>query len=150
MWTKFIKLLSSGLGLGYIPFASGTFGSLWGVALLFVLPPAHFLTITLLFTIVATAVADMAEKELHEKDSPKIVIDEVVGMLVAFCFVPLSLTNVIAGFLLFRLFDILKIFPARWAQNSLSGGLGIVMDDVIAGAQAGMVLYFANWVLPLS
>ena len=141
------KLLASGLGLGYIPLASGTFGSLWGVLFFLILPSENFLTITLLFTIAAIAVADIAEREFHEKDPSKIVIDEVIGMLITYCFVSLSLINVIAGFVLFRLFDILKIYPADWAQKNLSGGLGVVMDDVIAGAQAGIILYFMNLVL---
>lgn len=60
--------------------------------------------------------------------------------MITYCFVPYSLLALVVGFVLFRFFDIIKIWPANWAQNKLPGGLGVVMDDVFAGVQGGIVL----------
>lgn len=147
MKTKLIQLIASGLGLGYIPMAPGTFGTLWG-GLIFFLCHAEMqnflIVITLILTMLSIVIADLAEKSFGEKDSQKIVIDEVVGCLVTYCFVPYSLINLILGFVLFRLFDILKIFPARLAGEKLNGGFGVVADDIVAGLQGGIVLYLFN------
>lgn len=100
--------------------------------------------LAVLFTGVGIVVSTEAEKIFGKKDAPTIAIDEVAGQLITYLFVPYSLIHLIAGFVLFRLFDILKIFPARWAQDNLPRGWGVVGDDVVAGVQAGVLLYLLS------
>ncbi|MDO8462578.1 MAG: phosphatidylglycerophosphatase A [Deltaproteobacteria bacterium] len=138
---KLILLLSSGLGVGYLP-SPGTIGSLWGVLLFFWLknlPPFLYGFTLLTFILVSVFIADQAEELFEDKDSSKIVIDEVVGMMIALSFLPWDFKNLLLGFLFFRLFDIFKPFPLRRLEN-LSGGWGVVMDDVGAGIMANLAL----------
>lgn len=144
MKQRLIKMIATGLGAGHLPNAPGTFGSLWGVVLFWALQDLScslFVTITLLITGIAILAADRAEKIFDQKDCQKIVIDEVAGQLFVYLFVPFSWVNLLLGFLLFRLFDVIKIFPANWAQNKLKGGWGVVGDDVVAGIQGGLILW---------
>lgn len=143
MFDKIIRLLASGLGLGYIPIAPGTWGTLWGSLLFYVLrdlPRAEFMKITAVVAIFSIIIAHLAEKSFKTKDNQRIVIDEVAGAMVAYAFVPYTLFHMVLGFILFRLFDIAKIPPARQAQDYLPGGVGVVGDDLVAGAQAGIIL----------
>ena len=161
-----IKIFSSAFGLGYVPKAPGTAGSLLGVLIfyLYVLVSLHepgpfnfflFLAFTVGLTIISIFVSDKAEKIFGEKDCQKIVIDEVVGQMVTYLFVIYFLQadvivgfgfNLLLGFVLFRIFDVVKIFPANRAQN-LPGGWGVVADDVVAGVQAVLVLWGVNTLL---
>lgn len=145
--------LATCLGIGYIPFASGTFGSLPGLLLTYLAhraagPPAAFATLLgLLFA--GTWAAGRAERHFGVKDSGKVVIDEVVGQMMALLFLPLTAGTLLCGFVLFRVFDILKPFPVRRFE-SLPGGSGIMADDLMAGLYAnlalqGLHLLFPEW-----
>ncbi len=144
MGTLFIKAAATGLGTGLSPFAPGTVGTIPGVLLyLLIVPfprPLYFLTI-LVFICLAVYIAHQAEKIFQEKDSSKIVIDEMAGFLVVMSFVPPSPVNVVAGFVLFRFFDILKPFPVGLIDKRIHGGYGIVGDDVMAGVYGAVILY---------
>jgi len=145
------RALATAGGIGYAPIAPGTFGSALGVALFVALgslPPLLFaLTAAALFAL-GTWAADRAERELGQPDDGRIVIDEVVGQLLALapllCFAKLTgaawLALLGAGFLLFRLFDIWKPGPVGWAERHFTGGLGVMLDDVAAGALAAAVI----------
>ncbi len=89
-------------------------------------------------TIVGVVAADIVEKDTHE-DPSLVVVDELVGMLLSVFLLPLSLVGLVAGFLIFRMFDIIKPFPCRQSER-LPGGLGIMTDDVIAGVYTNIVL----------
>ena len=124
-------------GAGYSPVASGTVGSFVTLIALWLIP---FTTLALLVTLaVVTLVGIWAgsrvEMVIDAKDPGIIVIDEVAGMLVSVLFVPRTIPVLVTAFLLFRLFDIWKPFPARQLQE-LHGGLGVMLDDLIAGAYA--------------
>lgn len=126
--------MASVFGAGYSPVASGTVGSLVTVVAIWLLP------LTLLRTAVALVVVTLlgiwaggrVERVLGRKDPGVIVIDEVAGMLLSVIGLPRSLPVLITAFLLFRLFDIWKPFPARESQ-ALTGGMGVMVDDLIAG-----------------
>lgn len=138
-----IVLLATGGGLGYAPVASGTFGTLGGLPFLPVLAAIGVIPGALFTTgLVALAVwvADRAEPVFGEKDSGRIVIDEIAGFVVTMLFVPLSLSTVAAGFLLFRAFDVAKLWPGSHFDRNVEGGLGVVMDDVVAGVYANLLL----------
>ncbi len=132
-----VKILSTGFFTGYIPFASGTFGSLIGVILyFFVLSKVNhsFFLIFILFAFIGGIfICDFAEKKIFKvKDSSHIVLDEIIGSLITlFPLRNADIFNVFIGLFLFRIFDIIKPFPIKKLQ-ALSGGVGIVIDDVVA------------------
>jgi phosphatidylglycerophosphatase A len=147
-----IKLFATGFGFGYSPVASGTAGTAIGIPLYFVL--SHFsgivyLCATIAFTIFSIFIADRAEKLFQKKDDGRIVIDEIVGFLWTMNFVSPSLIHIVFGFVMFRLFDIFKPYPARYFQDRLPGGYGIVMDDVAAGIYANIMLLILTYYLGL-
>lgn len=142
--TKKISLIfATGFGSGYAPFASGTWGSLVGLVIYYAFKnfssSLYFATLIGVFAIAIWS-SQMAEVHFGKKDPGQVVVDEIIGQLVTLAFLPFSWKLSIAGFLLFRLFDILKPFPARWFQDHLKGGWGIVMDDVMAGVYANLIL----------
>ncbi len=140
---KAAVFLATGFYVGNIPLAPGTFGSLLGLPLCFFLTgipmPAAILA-GLLFIGLAVWIADHAAQVLKRKDPGCIVIDEIAGLVVTLIGVPFQMTTVIIGFVLFRFFDILKPYPIRMIDRRLSGGFGIVADDVVAGIFANITI----------
>ena len=135
--------LATGAHVGRIPFAPGTFGTLVGLPIAFLLSKADWvvaLILTAILILFAVRVAHLAERQLKAKDPGCIVIDEIAGMCVTMFAIPFTLTTGIAGFFLFRIFDIIKPPPARQMETILNGGWGVVMDDVVAGIMANIVL----------
>lgn len=143
---KIAIFIATGGGSGYSPFAPGTAGSVVGilpaVLLSFVNPWAAGVLIIAVILVGVWASSE-AERHFVRKDASPIVIDEIAGQMIALWLVPLSLWTVAAGFLLFRLFDIVKPPPARQFQDRLPGGWGVVMDDVAAGIYANLCLQAA-------
>lgn len=139
----FIRLLATWGGSGYSPVASGTAGTLAAIPIylwLARLPlPLYLLTLTAFFFL-ACWVSGKAEIIFREKDSGKIVIDEVVGYLVTMIAIPCDWRYIVAGFFLFRFFDIVKPPPASWFDRKLKNGYGVVLDDVAAGVYAWLCL----------
>ncbi len=138
-----VKMLSTGFFLGYMPIAPGTFGTLLGVLLFYLLwPLPHYIYSVTLVTLIlfASWISTLAEGVFNERDSQKIVIDEVVGYLVAVAFHPWGIFNAVAAFVLFRLFDITKPFPIGLIDRKLRAGWGVVFDDVLAGVYANICL----------
>lgn len=135
--------LATGLYIGYLPKAPGTWGSLLALPIHYLLNRLAFKTHLLAlagFFVAAVLIAGSAEKIIDHKDPGVVVIDEIVGMLIALLFVPNDFRFWILGFALFRLFDITKPFPIRWIDRRINGGIGIVMDDVLAGFFSLIVL----------
>jgi phosphatidylglycerophosphatase A len=135
-------LISSFFYLGYSPVAPGTVGTLGAVILFYVI--SGFSNLFYLFFIIALIifsvwVSEIARIRLGGSDPSSIVIDEVCGFLVTMILIPPSMINIAMGFLLFRFFDILKPPPIRRSEK-LSGGMGIVADDVLAGIYANILL----------
>jgi phosphatidylglycerophosphatase A len=140
---KAVMFLATGAHVGRIPFASGTFGSLVGLPIVYLISKTDWvvaLILTILLVLFSVRVAHLAERQLKAKDPGCIVIDEIAGMCVTMLAIPLTLTTGVAGFFLFRLFDIIKPPPARLMESRLQGGWGVVMDDVAAGIMANIVL----------
>ena len=140
---SFWSLLASGLGAGRIPWAPGTCGTLAAVPVAWVLtqlpPPLHLIVLGLLLPL-AAAVCGRAAREEAQNDPPWIVLDEMVGYWTAVVLVPPSPAAWAAGFVCFRVFDILKPPPIRWIDRHTRGGWGILLDDVAAGLAARAVL----------
>jgi phosphatidylglycerophosphatase A len=137
--------------IGYIPFAPGTFGSIPGLALGLVLTtsaPAWALWAAIvLLTAIGVWAATAAEAHFGHKDPGPVVIDEVVGMMITMGGLPLSWTGLVAAFIAFRVCDVIKPFPARQMER-LPKGLGVMMDDVLAGAWAYLIVRVLVWAVP--
>jgi phosphatidylglycerophosphatase A len=147
---KIIIGLASLFGIGFIPGCPGTAGSLFGLPFVWLIKDQIIFSLVTAFIIaLAFFIAGNAEKLLGQKDSKQIVIDELAGILVTFLFVPKVFSFLVAGFFLFRLFDIIKVFPANKVEKK-KGSLGIVGDDLIAGVYANLVLQFLRLALNIS
>ena len=137
--------------VGFFPIAPGTAGSLAALALFaFVrwigVPVIELSAIVAVFAIGVWA-AHGTEVALARKDPGVVVIDEVLGMLITLALLPLSLTGVALGFLLFRVLDVVKPYPAAQLEH-LHGGLGIMADDAVAGLYAHIALRACVWMVP--
>lgn len=138
---KRVELVTSFFYLGHSPFMPGTIGSLGGLIVYFLVRSNDILyafSILFLFTL-GVMFAGEAEKVYKIKDPSIIVIDEACGMLLSLFYVPFNLYSVILGFFLFRIFDILKPFPARRLER-LTGSLGIMFDDIVAALYTNIIL----------
>lgn len=136
------KIITSLVFIGYFPFAPGSFAALFAMLFVFYLKPSDpMLFIILIATFFIGAIfSDKVEQETKKKDPPFIVIDEFVGYLTTIVFLPKTWQVLIAGFILFRFFDILKPPPIRQIEKQLKGGFGIMIDDVVAGVFANLLI----------
>ena len=132
--------VASLFGVGFLPVAPGTWATLiWGVPLVLVLgrlQTSAYLYATLAVVAVSCLTAGRACRALGQKDSRHVVIDELAGFLVSMFLVPLMWQMVATSFVLFRFFDIVKPWPVSWADRRVPGGLGVTLDDVLAGLYA--------------
>lgn len=138
-----ILFLAFGFGSGLAKKAPGTCGTLAAVPLYCLLAQTgdlFYSLATLIVTIAGIWICDIAANKLGEHDFGGIVWDEVVGYLITLLWIPFSLKAVILGFMLFRFFDILKPWPIKVADRRVKGGFGIMLDDVLAGILANLVL----------
>ena len=143
------NLLGFGFGSGLVPFAPGTFGTLAAIPIYLLISGVSSLVygvLTLIGLIFGVRICEIAVASLARNsnkavhDHPSIVWDEIIGFLITMIFVPLSPLTLCLGFVLFRFFDILKPWPIRVVDRNVHGGLGIMMDDVIAGVFANLSL----------
>jgi len=144
--------LAFGFGSGLAKKAPGTCGTLAAIPLYWLMIQAG-LPIYSLLTVIATVagiwICGIAADKLGEHDFGGIVWDEVAGYLITMWLVPFSWQAVLLGFVLFRIFDIIKPWPIKWIDQKVQGGLGIMLDDVLAGVFAGALLWIAarqGWV----
>jgi phosphatidylglycerophosphatase A len=149
--TRLAVLIATCGYCGYFPFAPGTVGSAAGLLVYLIVwwsqsPAVEVALIAVLF-LAGTWAGTTAERYFGGIDPGPIVIDEVVGMLITLAFIPVSVSGALAGFLLFRVFDVLKPFPARRFE-SLHGGLGVMADDAMAAVYANLSLRALMWLAP--
>jgi len=140
---KSVMFFATGCFIGNISFAPGTFGSILGLSLCFFLSKIEFAIaagLTILFVFFAIWMAHEAQIILKTEDPGCIVIDEMAGMAVTLIGLPFNMIFVLTGFLIFRILDIWKPYPIRWLERKLSGGVGIVMDDIVAGIFGNIIL----------
>ncbi|MCF7894882.1 MAG: phosphatidylglycerophosphatase A [Candidatus Omnitrophica bacterium] len=147
---KIIVGLASLFGIGFIPGCPGTAGSLFGLIFVWLIKDQIIFSLVTVFIIaLAFFISGKAEKLFGQKDAKQIVIDELAGISITFLFIPKIFIFILAGFFLFRLFDIIKIFPANRLEKK-KGSLGIVGDDLAAGIYANLVLQFLRLTLNIS
>ena len=145
-----VHFLALGFGSGLIPFMPGTFGSLAALPLLIpflYLPPITLLIAAVLASAIGIYLCGKTADDMQVHDHGSSAWDEVAGILLTFLWVPLSLWTVVAGFLLFRFFDIVKPWPIGPVDKYVSGGLGIMLDDIIAGLMACASLHGLIWIV---
>ncbi len=140
--------VATSAGIGYVPIAPGTFGSAAGLLLWGVLPHsarAEALAIAALFALGSWS-GSVAERHFRRTDPGQVVIDEVMGMLITLFLVPVGWAGALGGFLLFRVADVIKPFPANRLEK-LPGGVGVMADDAMAAVYANLALRAIHWVI---
>lgn len=145
-----VLFFATGAGTGYAPVMPGTAGSAVGILvyiLLAGLSPKLYIALVCLITMTAIWLSSVAAQLFSCNDPPQVVIDEICGMLVTLLGLPAVWYYVVAGFLLFRVFDVIKPFPANRINNRMHGGAGIVLDDIVAGIYANVVLHGIRYVI---
>jgi phosphatidylglycerophosphatase A len=140
-----VSLLATWGGSGLIPFASGTWGSLAAIPVAWLVyrggGTAALVMAALVIALVGIWASDQIVRLGQVRDPGLIVVDEVAGMFLTLVFAPASIVGWAAGFVLFRAADIFKPFPAGWCDRNLHGGLGVMLDDLVAGLYAGLAVW---------
>ena len=140
--------IAFGFGSGLAPKAPGTWGTLAAIPLYVLLARygwGVYLSVTLMAFFLGIFVCEKVSSDLGTHDFGGIVWDEIVGFWITMFLVPVSLTWIVVGFLLFRVFDIWKPWPIGWVDKQVGGGLGIMLDDVVAGLVAWVFLQLLVW-----
>ena len=140
-----MKNICTVFGLGHFTKMPGTLGSIAGIFLGFILLsffPIQLVAIFFIFLLALSLYAiKIYQKQVGKSDKSEIIIDEVLGQLLVLMFIELELLQIFCAFILFRFFDILKIFPANIVDKKYSGHYGVIFDDVIAAIQAIIVIF---------
>jgi len=149
---KFLKNLATFFGVGFFPKSPGTAGTFATIPLVLLLSwagPLVYMVFVILLLPVAILAAQVYQEETGGHDRQEIVIDEVIGFLIAMTWLPMTWKSMLLGFLLFRVLDIFKPFPIGYLDKKIPGGLGVVIDDVVAGIIASLILQYiyqhTNW-----
>ncbi len=148
VWQNPIYFIAFGFGSGLMAVAPGTWGTLAAFPVYLLLLGSHwatYLLITLAAFILGVWVSDVVTKDLGVQDYKGIVWDEVVGYLLTMFLAPSGLGWMITGFILFRIFDIWKPYPIRHIDEKIHGGLGVMLDDVLAAVPAWIIMQLLIW-----
>ena len=143
VWTNPIHFLAFGFGSGAAPVAPGTFGTLAGMIIYWFLPTMDSYAYAIGLVVAAVLgvwLCGKTSSDLGVHDHGGIVWDEFVGYWITMFMAPTGIQWALIGFVLFRLFDIIKPWPIKWIDQKVHGGLGIMLDDVIAGILAALCL----------
>ena len=144
VWSNPLHFIAFGFGVGVIPFAPGTFGTLIAIPFYLVLQLFSwkiYLSVLIIATIASMWVCDKVSKELKIDDHQGMCLDEVIGFLWAMIAIPYAWKWLALGFILFRLFDIWKPWPIRYVDNHVHGGVGMILDDILAGIASCAILH---------
>jgi phosphatidylglycerophosphatase A len=148
MWRRWIYVFALGFGTGLIRWMPGTMGALVGIPLAYGLasmPWLWALCVLVFLTGWGIWICGEAADALGEHDHSAIVWDEVIGYAWVMVFFPWSWLNALCAFMAFRFFDILKPWPISWCDQHVDGGLGIMVDDVLAAAFSCLLIYLFLW-----
>ena len=148
------QFFASGFGSGMSPVAPGTMGTLAAIPLWYIfatiLPTWGYIIMLLITALIGIVICQKASDELGVHDHGGIVWDEFVGLWLTMLFAPVSWTAIILGFLIFRFFDVLKPWPIKVIDAQVGGGLGIMLDDILAGVFSFITLQvILHWIIPL-
>jgi phosphatidylglycerophosphatase A len=146
LWFRsFLKKIATFFGIGFFPKGPGTAGTVAAIPLVLLLSwagPLIYMAFIILLLPVGILAAQVYEDDVGGHDHKEIVIDEVLGFLVAMTWLPMTWQSILAGFLLFRVLDIFKPFPISYLDEKVPGGLGVVVDDLVAGIVVSLILQY--------
>ena len=151
MIEKIIKLYLTGLCIGNLKYAPGTFGTMLAIPI-YILIANNNINFNIIFILILTLLSIFILKLSYKKlifrnnDDKSIVIDEIIGYLSFMVFFEPTLYNIIFGFFIFRFFDIVKPFPISFIDKNIKNSLGVILDDIVAGLFSGISLYFLLYV----
>ncbi|MCM2972957.1 MULTISPECIES: phosphatidylglycerophosphatase A family protein [Larsenimonas] len=148
VWRNPVHFLAFGLGSGTVPFAPGTFGTLAAIPfywLMSSLTLPYYLGILVVTMLVGIYLCGKTSRDLGVHDHSGIVWDEFVGYWLTMAAVPFSWQSALWGFVVFRVFDIIKPWPIRTVDRRVAGGFGIMFDDVLAGVYAWSTMHLWFW-----
>lgn len=145
--TQPVQFLALGFGSGLAPKAPGTFGTLAAIPVFLLLTllmstPLHYALAVIVMGIAGIYICGKAADDVGVHDHPAIVWDEFVGFFITMFMIPISWQSIVVGFVLFRIFDIFKPWPISFIDKKMTGGLGIMFDDVLAGVFALVIMHF--------
>lgn len=143
IWRNPLHFIAFGFGSGVLPVAPGTWGTLIAIPiymLMMYFPQWLYLVVTGVIIILSVIICDISEKDLKIHDHPGMTLDEIAGYLLTMAMAPPKATWIILGFVLFRIFDIWKPWPIGMIDRKVKGGLGTVLDDLIAAVYAALAL----------
>lgn len=149
VWQKPSYFIAFGFGSGAVPFAPGTFGTLMAIPFYLAMQSlSHlmYLFLVVIITIASMWLCDKVTKEINVQDHSGMCLDEIVGYLVTMYAAPHGFIWIALGFLLFRLFDIWKPWPISYIDKHVHGGIGIILDDVLAGIYSLIILQLLHWI----
>lgn len=150
IWQKPSHFIAFGFGAGAIPVAPGTFGTLMAIPFyLFMQSFSHgvYLFLLLLIIVGSSWLCDTVSKEIGVEDHQGMCLDEIVGFLVTMYAAPHHFKWIVIGFILFRIFDITKPWPIRQVDERIKNGFGMILDDVLAGIYALVILHILSWLI---
>jgi len=152
MKDKIIKFYLTGLFIGKINYMPGTFGTLLGILIFFFLSNNSLIfniILLCIFFIISIYILNLAKyrKIFRKVDDKSIVIDEIFGYLSFMIFFEPTSENIIIGFILFRIFDILKPYPIFLIDNNLKNSVGVMLDDILAAIYSGLILFIFNYAI---
>lgn len=149
LWNP-VHFFSLGFGSGLFPRAPGTFGTLAAIPLVLALSLVSwpmYAAIVVISGVVGIWMCAYTSKAMKVPDHPSIVWDEIVGFAIAMFMLPMDAITIVLAFIIFRFLDIVKPGPIGWCDIRLSGGLGIMLDDVLAGIATALILHGGYWLI---
>lgn len=149
VWRKPLYFAAFGLGSGAIPIAPGTFGTLLAIPFYLLFQPLSlmaYILFVIIFIIASSWICDRVSNEIHAHDHPGMCIDEFAGFFVTMINAPQGWIWIVIGFLLFRLFDIWKPWPINYIDENVQGGFGMILDDVVAGLFAMIIIQLLHFI----
>lgn len=144
IWQKPSHFIAFGFGSGAIPIAPGTFGTLMAIPFYLALrslPLSAYIVIVVAIMIASMWLSEKVSKEIRVDDHQGMCLDEIVGFLVTMTAIPHGAGWIVAGFILFRFFDIVKPWPIRLIDTKMHNGIGVILDDVMAGIYSWIILF---------
>ena len=148
VWTNPIHFISCGFGIGAIPFMPGTFGTLAAVPFYLIAVQWHisiYLAITLLLNVAGVYLCHVTNIAFKTEDHPAAVWDEIAAFFIVMIALPPTWPYILGGFILFRLFDIVKPEPIGWIDRNIHGGIGVMLDDIVAAIVSCAILHVIHW-----
>jgi phosphatidylglycerophosphatase A len=149
IWRNPLHFIAFGFGTGALPYAPGTFGTIIAIPFFLVLRSFSielYIGILLILIIASMWLCEKVSKDIGVADHQGMCVDEIIGYLVTMTFAPATFKWILIGFLLFRLFDIWKPWPIRQVDQRFHGGVGVILDDVLAGIYSMIILYILQLV----